>query len=67
MDREGRCETVAGSYWDGVSAGGDAYIIKSVLLDTTDEEAATLLRNVRNAMGPAAHPARHRAAHWRPQ
>jgi O-methyltransferase domain/Dimerisation domain len=49
---EGRCETVGGSYWDRVPAGGDAYIIKSVLMDTTDEEAATLLRKVRNAMGP---------------
>jgi hypothetical protein len=49
---DGRCDIVGGSYWDGVPAGGDAYIIKSVLMDTTDEEAATLLRNVRSAMGP---------------
>ena len=49
---DGRCEIVGGSYWDGVPAGGDAYIIKSVLMDKTDEEAATLLRNVRSAMGP---------------
>jgi hypothetical protein len=49
---DGRCEIVGGSYWDGVPAGGNAYIIKSVLMDKTDEEAATLLRNVRSAMGP---------------
>ena len=49
---DGRCEIVGGSYWDGVPAGGDVYIIKSVLMDHTDEEAATLLRNVRSAMGP---------------
>ena len=49
---DGRCVIVGGSYWDGVPVGGDAYIIKSVLMDTTDEEAATLLRNVRSAMGP---------------
>jgi O-methyltransferase domain/Dimerisation domain len=49
---DGRCEIVGGSYWDGVPAGGDAYIIKSVLMDKTDEEVATLLRNVRSAMGP---------------
>jgi O-methyltransferase domain len=49
---DGRCEVVGGSYWDGVPAGGDAYIIKSVLMDTSDEEAATLLQNVRSAMGP---------------
>ena len=49
---EGRCEAVGGSYWDAVPTGADAYVIKSVLVDTTDEEAATLLRNVRRAMGP---------------
>jgi len=49
---DGRCEIVGGSYWDGVPAGGDAYIIKSVLMDTSDGEAATLLQNVRSAMGP---------------
>jgi hypothetical protein len=49
---DGRCEVVGGSYWDGVPAGGDAYIIKSVLMDTSDEEAAILLQKVRSAMGP---------------
>lgn len=49
---DGRCEIVGGSYWDGVPPGGDAYIIKSVLMDTTDEEAATLIHNVRSAMEP---------------
>lgn len=49
---DGRCEVVGGSYWDGVPPGGDAYIIKSVLMDTMDEEAATLLHNVRSAMHP---------------
>jgi O-methyltransferase domain len=50
---DGRCEIVGGSYWDGVPAGGDAYIIKSVLMDKTDEEVATLLRNVRSASTPS--------------
>jgi O-methyltransferase domain len=49
---DGRCEILGGSYLNGVPPGGDAYIIKSVLMDTTDEEAATLLRNVRSAMEP---------------
>ncbi len=47
----GRCETAEGSYLDGVPAGGDAYILKSVLMDSTDEEAAAILQNVRTAMG----------------
>lgn len=48
---EGRCEARGGSYLDGVPPGGDAYIIKSVLMDDTAEEAAAILRNVRAAMG----------------
>ena len=48
---EGRCEARGGSYLDGVPPGGDAYIIKSVLMDDTAEEAAAILRNIRAAMG----------------
>jgi hypothetical protein len=48
---EGRCEARGGSYLDGVPPGGDAYIIKSVLMDDTAETAAAILRNVRAAMG----------------
>jgi hypothetical protein len=48
---EGRCEARGGSYRDGVPPGGDAYIIKSVLMDQTAEEAAAVLRKVRAAMG----------------
>jgi hypothetical protein len=48
---EGRCEIAEGSYLDGVPAGGDAYILKSVLMDSTDEESAVILQNVRTAMG----------------
>ena len=48
---EGRCEAKGGSYLDGVPPGGDAYILKSVLMDETAEEAAAILRKVRAAMG----------------
>jgi O-methyltransferase domain/Dimerisation domain len=48
---EGRCETAEGSYFNAVPPGGDAYILKSVLMDATDEEAGTILQNVRTAMG----------------
>ena len=48
---EGRCEAKGGSYHDGVPPGGDAYIIKSVLMDETAGGAAAILRNVRAAMG----------------
>lgn len=49
---EGRCEIAEGSYFDGIPAGGDAYLFKSVLMDHTDETCAAVLRRVRTAMGP---------------
>jgi hypothetical protein len=49
---EGRCEIVEGSYFDTVPAGGDAYIIKSVLMDHTDETCVDILRRVRTVMHP---------------
>ena len=48
---EARCEARGGSYHDGVPPGGNAYVIKSVLMDETAEGAAAILRNVRAAMG----------------
>jgi O-methyltransferase domain/Dimerisation domain len=64
---DGRCEIVGGSYWDGVPAGGNAYIIKSVLMDKTDEEAANPPSQRPERNGPAGYAARHRTAHRRPQ
>jgi hypothetical protein len=49
---EGRCEIVEGSYFDTVPAGGDAYIIKSALMDHTDETCVDILRRVRTVMRP---------------
>ena len=49
-----RLTTVAGSYFDTIPRGGDAYMMKSVLHDCGDEESARILRNVREAMDPAA-------------
>ena len=49
---EGRCQTAAGSYFDGVPAGGDAYVVKSVLMDSTDDECAAILQQIRIAMKP---------------
>jgi hypothetical protein len=56
VDRAGlahRCEVVGGSYLDGVPAGGDLYVIKSVLMDCADDDARVILRHVRQAMGDA--------------
>ena len=46
----GRCEIVAGDMLQSVPAGGDAYVLKRVLMDWDDERATTTLMNCREAM-----------------
>ena len=43
---------VAGSFFESVPAGADAYILKKVIHDWNDEQAARILRNCRDAMKP---------------
>lgn len=50
----GRCEVVAGSFFDAVPPGGDAYVLKSILHDWEDDEATGILRRCREAMAPGA-------------
>src|ERR671923_147381 len=45
-----RCEVVAGSFFDTMPEGADAYVLKRVLYDWGDEEAAALLAKIRDAM-----------------
>lgn len=45
-----RCECVAGSFFDSVPAGADAYMLKSVIHDWNDERSAVILRNCRRAI-----------------
>ncbi len=45
-----RVECVGGSFFEGVPAGGDVYLLRHVLHDWSDEECVKLLRNVRKAM-----------------
>jgi hypothetical protein len=47
-----RCEIVSGDFFQSVPEGGDAYLLKRVLYDFSDEEAVTILSNVRRAMRP---------------
>jgi SAM-dependent methyltransferase len=49
-----RCEFVAGDFFESVPAGADAYVIKHVIHDWDDEQATTILRNIRRAMKPGA-------------
>jgi hypothetical protein len=45
-----RCEVVAGSFFDEVPAGGDAYILKSIIHDWDDAKSADILQVCRRAM-----------------
>ncbi len=46
----GRYETAAGSFFDSVPAGADAYMMKHIIHDWDDERSATILRNCHRAM-----------------
>jgi O-methyltransferase/methyltransferase family protein len=47
-----RVHIAEGSFFDSVPAGGDAYVLKNIIHDWTDEKALQILRNVRTAAGP---------------
>ncbi len=49
-----RCEIVGGDFFVAVPEGGDAYLLRAVLHDWEDAEAAAILRTCRRAMGPDA-------------
>ncbi len=49
-----RLAVVAGSFFDAVPSGGDAYVLKMIIHDWEDSEAVAILRTVRAAMGPEA-------------
>jgi SAM-dependent methyltransferase len=45
-----RCEVVSGSFFEGVPAGGDVYILSHILHGLDDDRAAEVLRRVRQAI-----------------
>lgn len=49
-----RCRALAGSFFESVPAGGDAYVLRAVLHDWDDAEAVAILRTCRAAMGDDA-------------
>jgi hypothetical protein len=48
----GRCEIVAGDFFSSVPDGGDAYVLKSVLHDWSDEQCGQIVQQCRKAMAP---------------
>lgn len=45
-----RCRTVAGSFFETAPPGADAYLMRHVLHDWTDEQCGAILRNVRRVI-----------------
>lgn len=53
-EMQGRCDRVAGNFFESVPAGGDAYILSHILHDWDDGHALRILRACRAAMTPSA-------------
>ncbi|HEY1839093.1 MAG TPA: methyltransferase [Mycobacterium sp.] len=53
-DVANRVRIEAGSFFDSIPDGGDAYLLKNIVHDWPDEKAVQILRNVRAAAGPRA-------------
>jgi hypothetical protein len=49
---EGRFNVEAGNFFDAVPAGGDAYLLKHILHDWSDEACLTILGRIRQALAP---------------
>ena len=49
-----RCAVVGGSFFEAVPDGGDVYLLRDIVHDWDDAQAAAILRACRRAMGPAA-------------
>jgi hypothetical protein len=45
-----RCRVSSGDFLESVPAGGDAYVLKSILHDWDDERCVTILRNCRRVL-----------------
>jgi len=53
LDAEGlgdRCSVVEGSFFESVPTGADAYVLRHVIHDWTDEQSIQILKNVRKAV-----------------
>jgi len=48
-----RCQTVGGDMFSAVPHGGDAYVVKNVLMDEDDAKVRAILRACRSAIRPA--------------
>ncbi len=49
---EDRVEIIPGSFFESAPSGADLYILKNIIHDWPDEQAVSILRNIRAAAGP---------------
>jgi C-methyltransferase len=49
---DARVRLESGSFFERIPTGGDVYVLKMIIHDWPDEQAVTILRNVRDAAGP---------------
>ena len=49
-----RCTIEPGSFFETVPAGGDVYLLKSILHNWDDERSVAILKNCRDAMQPGS-------------
>jgi len=47
----GRCQVVAGNFFESVPSGADAYLMRHIIHDWDDDKSLTILRNCRQALG----------------
>jgi len=47
-----RIQPIPTNFFESVPSGGDAYLMRHIIHDWTDEQSLTILRNVRKAIGP---------------
>jgi hypothetical protein len=45
-----RCETIGGNFFESVPSGGEAYVLKHIIHDWSDDECLTILGNCNSAM-----------------
>jgi hypothetical protein len=55
LNLEGRCQTVAGDFFENIPAGADAYYMQHIIHDWADEPALKILSNCRRALGGKPH------------
>lgn len=49
-----RCQAQSGSFFEKVPPGGDAYVMRHIIHDWTDEQSLVILGHCRKVMGPNA-------------